>query len=228
MTLDVEHFARVKLVREVTEREGEDGYSIVSDYLAALNHDDRRRRLGEIKGFLRDTYSGDLARKYTLPDSMPLWVYLEMASFGSFSSLYLFLRQPLERRAMREEHYQLRQSQLVRNACAHSSDVINGFSHARGPIEANVLVLKALADAGISHRVRTSKMRNPRLQQIATMLYLHSQIVPEGTSRERACDRIAQLKNEMLHALETLSGTTPPVRPSHFSWRCLTNGSDSP
>lgn len=31
MTLDVEHFARVKLVREVTEREGEDGYSIVSD-----------------------------------------------------------------------------------------------------------------------------------------------------------------------------------------------------
>ena len=206
MTLDVEHFARVKLVREVTEREGEDGYSIVSDYLAALNHDDRRRRLGEIKGFLRDTYSGDLARKYTLPDSMPLWVYLEMASFGSFSSLYLFCANRWNDAAMREEHYQLRQSQLVRNACAHSSDVINGFSHARGPIEANVLVLKALADAGISHRVRTSKMRNPRLQQIATMLYLHSQIVPEGTSRERACDRIAQLKSEMLHALETLSG----------------------
>ena len=90
MTLDVEHFARVKLVREVTEREGEDGYSIVSDYLASLNHDDRRRRMGEISSFLRDTYSGDLARKYSLPDNMPLWVYLEMASFGSFVDLWLF------------------------------------------------------------------------------------------------------------------------------------------
>ena len=206
MTLDVEHFARVKLVREATERPGEDGYSVVSDYLAALNHDDRRRRLGEVNGFLRDTYSGDLARKYSLPDNMPLWVYLEMASFGSFSSLYLFCADRWGDAVMREEHYQLRQSQLVRNACAHSSAIVNGFSRARGLVEANALVLKALADAGISHRVRTSKMRNPRLQQIATMLYLHFRTVPEGTSRERACDRIEHLKSEMLQALEALSG----------------------
>ena len=46
MTLDVELFARTKLVREVTERPDEDGYSVVSDYLAALDHDDRRRRMG--------------------------------------------------------------------------------------------------------------------------------------------------------------------------------------
>lgn len=206
MTLDVEHFARTRLVREVTEREGEDGYSVVSDYLASLNHDDRRRRMGEINSFLKDAYSGDLARKYGMPDSMPIWVYLELASFGSFSSLYLFCANRWDDAAMREEHYQLRQSQLVRNACAHSSDVINGFSRAEGSIEANTLVLRALADAGISHRVRTSKMRNPRLQQIATTLYLHSRIVPEGTSRERARVRVAHLKGEMLQVLETLSG----------------------
>ena len=35
MTLDIEHFAKVKLMREVTERADEDGYSIVVDYLPA-------------------------------------------------------------------------------------------------------------------------------------------------------------------------------------------------
>lgn len=37
MTLDVEHFAKVKLMREITEREDEDGYSIVADYQESLS-----------------------------------------------------------------------------------------------------------------------------------------------------------------------------------------------
>lgn len=205
MTLDVEHFARVKLVREVTEREGEDGYSIVSDYLASLNHDDRRRRMGEISSFLRDTYSGDLARKYSLPDNMPLWVYLEMASFGSFVDLWLFCARRWTDPAMLDVHYQLRQSKLVRNACAHSSNVINGFARSSGDIETNADVMQAIARTGISHRVRTAKMSNPRLQQIATLLYLHAKSVPEGTAKARARNDIAQFSARMDDALEALS-----------------------
>ena len=200
MTLDVEHFARVKLVREVTEREGEDGYSIVSDYLASLNHDDRRRRMGEISSFLRDTYSGDLARKYSLPDNMPLWVYLEMASFGSFVDLWLFCARRWTDPAMLDVHYQLRQSKLVRNACAHSSNVINGFARSSGDIETNADVMQAIARTGISHRVRTAKMSNPRLQ-----LYLHAKSVPEGTAKARARNDIAQFSARMDDALEALS-----------------------
>ena len=205
MTLDVEHFARVKLVREVTERESEDGYSVVSDYLASLNHDDRRRRMGEIGSFLRDTYSGDLARKYSLPDNMPLWVYLEMASFGSFVDLWLFCARRWDDPAMLDAHYQLRQSKLVRNACAHSSNVINGFARSSGDIETNADVMQAIARTGISHRVRTAKMSNPRLQQIATLLYLHAKSVPEGTAKARARNDIAQLSARMDDALEALS-----------------------
>ena len=90
ITLDVELFIRVRLVREATEREGEDGHSVVSDYLTSLGHDDRRRRMGEINGFLRDAYSGDLVQKCALPGTMPLWVYLEMAFLGAFIDPWLF------------------------------------------------------------------------------------------------------------------------------------------
>lgn len=72
MTLDVEHFARTKLVREFTRREGGDGYSVVADHLAALNHKQRNRRTGEVRALADDAYCGELVPKYPLPDGMPL------------------------------------------------------------------------------------------------------------------------------------------------------------
>lgn len=35
MTLDIEHFQKVTLLREMEDR-GEDGYAIVADYMASL------------------------------------------------------------------------------------------------------------------------------------------------------------------------------------------------
>lgn len=56
MTLDVEHFAKVKLMRGLTERPEEDGYSIVGNYLTGLSERDRGLRLGEVSRLKRDRY----------------------------------------------------------------------------------------------------------------------------------------------------------------------------
>ena len=48
LTLDVENSAKTRLVERITEKPDEDGYSIFSGYLAALNHGDRNRREGEL------------------------------------------------------------------------------------------------------------------------------------------------------------------------------------
>ena len=197
LTLDVEHYARVKLVREATRREGEDGYAVVSDYMASLNHGERRRREGEVRMLAPDAYCGDLVRKYPLPDGMPVWVFLELVSFGTFIDLYLFCAKRWGDGQMLDEHYLLRQAKAARNAAAHSSNVVNGFARKDGAVATNALVSAALSEAGISRGVRSAKMRNPRLQQIATLLYLHSRIVPDGTSRERAASDLAKLKREM-------------------------------
>lgn len=205
MTLDVEHFARTKLVRELTHREDEDGYSIVSDHLAALNHKQRNRRTGEVRALADDAYCGELVAKYSLPDGMPLWVYMELVSFGSFISLYLFCAERWGCEGMREEYFQLRQVKAARNAYVHSSDVINGFGRTGTDVVTNELVMRALAEAGVSHCVRTSKMRNPRLQQIATLLCLHRQIVSEGTSARRARTDVLRLRSEMEAVLRNLA-----------------------
>ena len=84
LTLNVEHAARTKLVRITTERNNEDGYTIARDYMASLNHSERRRREGEISMMNRDLFCGDLVRKYGSPADMPIWVLMELFSFGSF------------------------------------------------------------------------------------------------------------------------------------------------
>lgn len=71
MTLDVEHFAKAKLMREVTEREDEDGYSIVDDYLESLSERDRSIREKEMDRLENDRYSGNLARRYDVPLATP-------------------------------------------------------------------------------------------------------------------------------------------------------------
>lgn len=210
LTLDVEHAARVKLIHEITERADEDGYSITRDYLLEyLNHNERRRRENEITMLHNDAFSGDIVRKYDDPKSMPIWVIMELFSFGSFISLYLYCAERWNDEEMRNEHYMLRQAQFVRNACAHSSNICNGFAASDSNIATNITIQNALARTGLSHRVRTTKMRNPRLKQIATLLYLHSQMVSEGTGRTRAMYDLQQLSNQIDAVLEKLTNNDP-------------------
>ena len=51
---------------------------------------------------------------------------------------------------MRHEHYMLRQAKSVRNACAHSSDMLNGIAVVDTTVGTDSAVLSALAQAGIS------------------------------------------------------------------------------
>ena len=206
LTLDVEHAARTKLARLITEREDEDGYSVSADYMASLSHKERNRREGEVAMLSNDVFCGDLVAKYGKPANMPAWVLMELFSFGSFASLYLFCANRWDDNAMRDEHYMLRQAQFVRNACAHSSNMANGFADQGSDVGTNAMVERALAKTGLSHRVRTSKMRNPRLKQIATLLYLHSCMVPSGSGRRRAIADMSSLQRSIAEVLEMLPG----------------------
>ena len=118
MTLDIEHFAKVKLMREVTDRADEDGYSIVADYLESLSERNRSIREKEMERLKRDRYSGGMARKYD--EEKPVWVLIELLSFGGFINFYLFCADRWKDRRMRSEQYLFRQAQAVRNACAHN------------------------------------------------------------------------------------------------------------
>ena len=126
MTLNIEHFAKVKLMRELTERSDEDGYSIVENYLSNLDTRDRNLRLGEVSRLKRDRYGGSMVGKYA--EDPPAWVLIGLLSFDGFASFYLYCAKRWGERGMKSEHYLLCQAQAVRNAFAHSTDVVCGFA----------------------------------------------------------------------------------------------------
>lgn len=186
LTLDVENSAKTRLIERITEKPGEDGYSILSDYLAALNHGDRNRREGELRRLQNDAYLGPLVSKYPIGE-MPAWVFLELSSFGAFADFYLFCANRWGDSGMRDEHYMLRRANSLRNAAAHSSAIVNGLG---SPLSAPQLrypatLAAALGKIGMSKRLRRSKMRNPRILQMAVLAYAYSRFVPkekaEGT-----------------------------------------------
>lgn len=186
LTLDVENSAKTRLVERITEKPGEDGYSIFSDYLAALNHGDRNRREGELRRLQNDAYLGSLVSRYPI-GKMPAWVFLELSSFGAFADFYLFCADRWGDSGMRDEHYMLRRANSLRNAAAHSSAIVNGLgsSSSAPQLRYPAPLAAALGEIGVSKRLRRSKMRNPRILQMTVLAYAYSRFVPrekaEGT-----------------------------------------------
>lgn len=180
LALDAEHLAKARVLDEVARRPSEDGHSIVRDYMASLSPSEHSRRMAEITRLRRDEYSGDLQRHYAA--EMPVWVLLELSSFGTVVDVYRFCANRWGDAAMLDEHYMLKKARDIRNACAHSAAIVNGLGsngHVARPAPGELTI--ALREAGFSKRSRSSRMRNPRLQRIATLLLLHIRMA-EGTA----------------------------------------------
>ena len=222
MTLDIGRFAKVRLMREVTERADEDGYSIVADYLESLSERNRSIREKEMERLKRDRYSGSMARKYD--EEKPVWVLIELLSFGGFINFYLFCADRWKDQRMRSERYLLRQAQAVRNACAHSTDIINGFtpgetSTIRTPRE----VALALNEMGINRRARRAKMANPRIQQITMMAFAYREMVAGFHTREMCRGLVGALKHRAVEHADWYTNTDCVVSAYRFLAKVFDN-----
>lgn len=182
MCLDVEHSAKIKLIHAIEEQPSEDGYSVVDDF----------RKSNEAlfdtmqKNATLSPYCAELYEKYR--GHMPIWVLVEMVSFGTLTKLYKFIADRLKREDMRNEFYALQEIRKLRNACAHSNCIFNDLKpqSASRPYEPYSQMKTAIGRLGISSAVRTKKLRNDRIRQIATLLYFHKiYIKSEGVSRAR-------------------------------------------
>lgn len=141
-TIDIEHFAKIRFLQRC-ENLGEDGYTIVADYLASISPSQRSRIEGSFKaraGFPpRDEYSGNLIAHYA--GQYPVWVFLEVVEFGILTDLWRYSAGRWGIQSMRDEHYVLKSVKSLRNACAHNSLIINGFTSRAGHVDFQCRVL---------------------------------------------------------------------------------------
>ena len=219
MTLDVEHFAKVSLLSRI-EREGEDGYGIVSDYLRScdIRHDDGRVENHikyEINRGKSSPYICGLLNKYPNFD-FPVWAFLEVISFGTFCYFLRFCSERFRDRDLKNTFYLLMAAKSLRNACAHNNCILNFLGADGGEVRLGYDVAQALGSMpGIGKGQRKSKMKNCRLQQIVTTLYLHKRFASEGVISHRA-ESLQAFKNRMLMHVDYYKGSAPRVMSTFY------------
>ncbi len=192
MALDVEHHVKLRLLHLVDESD-EDGYEIVQDFVAGLDVHQQRLLRAELERNRTNTYCGDLVRKYER--AMPIWVFVELIPFGRLISLYKFCGKRFDVSEMEEHFYRLRQCKELRNAAAHSNCVLNDLHTNTVRYRSKVnSVMQALAEIStIRKGFRQQKMKNERLQQIVTLLYMHKLLVTSVSMHEREAVKLHDL-----------------------------------
>ena len=221
MALDLEHFAKVRLLA-TAEGHDEDGYAVMRDYMASITDRQRAYLEGELDRREDDPYAGDVVYRYRY--DMPLWAFCEIVSFGAFLGILRFCADRWGDHELSDLHYHLKWVKSIRNASAHGSCVVNDLSeHPSRRWRAPDAVTRALASCGVPKRLRAKRLGSPRMAQMCTLLYLYDLIVPEGTVRADRARLLADLFGYLHGEGSCLPCENPAVASLAFAER-LTRG----
>lgn len=199
MALNIEHFAKVLLIGLVTNTPHEDGYTIVADYISSLPESGQSHIQSELERNSKSPYCRDAFEKYK--NNLPIWVFLELISFGSFISFYKYaidrfspLLPPKVYKKYNDNFFLMLSVKYIRNASAHNNCILNDLKNKSDITrkKANWKMTAAMNRAGISSESINKKLANERLQQIITCFWAHKLIV----SSEGVHHRMSKLLHE--------------------------------
>lgn len=195
LSLNVEHFSKVDLLQKVTLNQDEDGYSIVDDYIKNLSADNLSTLKYELRRSLNSPYCHDLYKAYR--NHMPIWVFVELISFGSYIYFYLFCADRFHDRYMRDTAYLLKKVKTIRNAAAHNNCIINNLKRKDNPHNPSRLLQNALSDLRISRTTQRNKLRNEPIEQIVTCIYTHKILVSSPGVQKHMAYILDEFKNRL-------------------------------
>ncbi|MBO4579820.1 MAG: Abi family protein [Clostridiales bacterium] len=208
LAMDIEHYIKLDLLARV-EKSTEDGYQICQDFITELSENQRARLMDEIKKTGEGEYCKALVEKYDI-SNIPIWVLVELIPFGRLISFYKFCGIRFGDQNMVNMYYMLLSCRQVRNACAHSSCIINELHSGTATSTVRYDISKDLAlIPNISANTRKKKMSNTRIQQIITLLFVHKEVVTSSGVHKKACSSLSELmarinKNRQYYATNAM------------------------
>ena len=195
MALNIEHFAKVKLLKRVTDDKNENGYCIVLDYLDNLSADESEHLETEIKRNQNSIYVKDVYEKYK--SELPIWAFVEILSFGSFIHFYKYCATRFNDKEMMDDVYLFLTVKKIRNASAHNNCLINDLSIKSHKYKINYKLKDSLSKIGIRYDQRKRKMACERTAQIITCLYTHKKIASSKGIHRHISARLDELRNRL-------------------------------
>ena len=184
MTLDIEHYLKVKLLNAIENNPKEDGYKLIQEFIA---QDPDLHSLKKIQKHKSSDYCKDLIEKYY--PYFPAWVFVELISFGELAHLCEFYHKKYGEQIV--DRILLNSVQDIRNASAHSNCLINCLTPGNNKAHQSVVDrVKTISTIGKSSRDK--KLGNKILYDFVCLLFAYNEVVSSETTKAR---RYGELKS---------------------------------
>lgn len=184
MTLDIEHYLKVKLLNAIEKNPSEDGYRIIQEFIA---QDNDLRALKKIQRHKSSDYCKNLIEKYY--PYFPAWVFVELISFGELAYLCEFYHKKYGEQIA--DRILLNSVRDIRNASAHSNCLINCLLPGNNKPHTSVID-RVKKISSIGQNSRDKKLSNKILYDFVCLLFAYDEIVSSNTAKQ---SRYRELKS---------------------------------
>ena len=189
MTLDFEHYLKVKIINDSQENSADDGYSVVESFLETHN---RIRNIIENLSNSTNFYNRQVFEKYKEKPSV--WSIVETLSFSDFIDFYSYYYRYFHLKCEYTPHFD--SVRRLRNAAAHNACMISNLKSQnwfKSDFEINFELLGA--NLGIGNGTISSCMKVPVLNDFAVMLSNYVKLVSSPKVKEKTLEEIKEFFN---------------------------------
>lgn len=211
LCIDIEHDLKVKILQEV-EKSNIDGYSVVREFLAK-----NEGIVKKIAANCSSPFTCNLIQKYftieeeiepirnkkvniiSKYDDCPIWVFLELITFGDLIYFYTFFCEQMEIRPIISKSL-LHLVKNLRNGCAHNNCILANLSAetSKTPPE----ISRAVSGIKIAKDQRRKKLTCRPVLEFVTLLYVYDKLVSKKVKQKEFEKLYKLFTNRMLRNKE--------------------------
>lgn len=214
MCLDVEHSIKTKMLKDITNDDAEDGYSIVQDFFSEANID--------IEGLLRPlqrktNYNFGIYNTYG--ENLPVWVLFEIISFGSFVKFVEFYyKRTNKHRDYKDLFKLLRYVKNIRNCAAHNSPLLMDIvKSGQLKVQVEYFVSNYVGQIPyITKGVRRKRLKNRKIHDLTVLLAVHDKFIDSKPMKEARYNSLKELLQRAMRNKEEYKMHSPLVSVFNF------------
>ena len=215
MTIDLEHYLKVKLVNDCQNNQSDDGYSVVAKFLES--HPKTKEAIET--GAKMASYGGNGFEKYL--ERPAVWNFVEMINFYDFISFYAFYYDYFGLKCGYTGHFD--SVRRLRNASAHNVCMLCSFSPVPGfhyDVETSFELIQG--NFGMSPGTISSCLKVPVLNDFAVMLSVYTKLVSSPQIKEKTLAELEEFfDGRMIVHKDYFEGNLPVKNAYGFARKVL-------
>ena len=185
MTIDLEHYLKVKIVNECQNNSADDGYQVVEAFLEK----NPKIKEGLLGGAHLAGYSGLDFEKYL--QAPAVWNFVEMINFFDFINFFSFYYDYFRLKSEYTKRFD--SVRRLRNMAAHNACALCNFKPVQNfRYDSEIFFELAQSNIGIGNTVISSCLKVPLLNDFSVMLSLYTRLITSPQVKEKTFEEIKE------------------------------------